>query len=966
MLKTILVPLVLPLLWLFSSGSDNSVARLKQINNSSDKSVARSKQNSPENQGSQTGTLEKMTVAHGSAAMDIDLNRLNGIDSSSKMNSVRFTVSPNSFFTILVFNKDLRGPELGSMALIPQSSASPALDASFNQLVIEKAGWTEPFDLLVRDGKTGFIFFNIEGNLYDYDATAQVLNIKEGRLLVSEEFAAKLGRPTDAGSVVGTISIIATMRPVEITHVVNGEAVSAELPAPLGSLVPGPDVIVGVLPAVQQFGSSGTQVGLAVATDSCNAGAEPLHWFALPNNDHPVIPQNLYRMSGGATNDDRFEQIGQSWLKHAFTALQQDACGLGCQSSGTGTLLGAGCSDPYSASLNASQTSLGSRAWVNPFTGAYPGGSGAGGPRDHTGHSHSGTSHRVVVETSDLNPTLNPGATYYAEAQYVTPHEYAWCQANPGQCNMYNNASYRRFNVTGTTSFSFSPVGSTVQTKPAIVAWTGATSNPLEPAPGVDGVAFVSYKVTNPSPGVWHYEYVVYNQNLDRAIQSFSVPLAPGVTISNLGFHAPPQPAASANDGTAGSAGYSSTPWTPTQTPDSLTWNSETFAQNPNANAIRWGTLYNFRFDSNSPPQTTNATIGFFKTGAPTSIQIQGPSGAGPTPTPTPTPGTGTASFVTTDTTTQGNWNDTYGADGYNIIGDTVNYPAYAQVNPSNNLFWTWEASTTDVRALRKASLADRIAATWYSATSFTINLNLTDAQTHRLALYCVDFDSQGRSQTIEIRDGASNTLLDSRSLTAFTGGRYLVWDITGNVNIAVTSNAGLNAVVSGLFFGPGAAPTPTPTATPTPTPGAGGASFVTTDTTTQGNWNGTYGADGYNIIGDTVNYPAYAQVNPSNNLFWTWEASTTDVRALRKASLVDRIAATWYSTTSFTINLNLTDAQTHRVALYFVDFDSQGRSQTIEIQMAPAIRCWTVVVSPVSPEGAISSGTSRATSTLW
>jgi hypothetical protein len=58
-----------------------------------------------------------------------------------------------------------------------------------------------------------------------------------------------------------------------------------------------------------------------------------------------------------------------------------------------------------------------------------------------------------------------------------------------------------------------------------------------------------------------------------------------------------------------------------------MTWNSETFAQNPNANAIRWGTMYNFRFDSNRPPQTTNATVGFFKTGAPITVQIQAPSG---------------------------------------------------------------------------------------------------------------------------------------------------------------------------------------------------------------------------------------------------------------------------------------------------------------------------------------------------
>ncbi len=130
--------------------------------------------------------------------------------------------------------------------------------------------------------------------------------------------------------------------------------------------------------------------------------------------------------------------------------------------------------------------------------------------------------------------------------------------------------------------------------------------------------------MTNPSAGVWHYEYAVYNQNLDRAIQSFSVPLGCGVTISNLGFHAPPQHPGWTADGTVGNAGYSSTPWTSNQTGTAVTWSSETFAQNQNANAIRWGTLYNFRFDSNSPPRLTNATVGFFKTGAPITVAIQG------------------------------------------------------------------------------------------------------------------------------------------------------------------------------------------------------------------------------------------------------------------------------------------------------------------------------------------------------
>ena len=104
-------------------------------------------------------------------------------------------------------------------------------------------------------------------------------------------------------------------------------------------------------------------------------------WFALPSNDHPFIPQNLYRMSGGAINNERFEQIGQSWGKHAFAAASSDTCGFGCNGVG-GDRLGSGCSDAYGAGLNGGQFGIGSRAWVNPFTGSCPSGNTA---NDHTG-----------------------------------------------------------------------------------------------------------------------------------------------------------------------------------------------------------------------------------------------------------------------------------------------------------------------------------------------------------------------------------------------------------------------------------------------------------------------------------------------------------------------------------------------------------------------------------------------------
>ena len=620
MSKTIVIAFLLLLgLFLFSNETNHSFAGLD-----------------PKAPNGSTGTLEKMIVANGSVAMELDLNRLNktGLRAKKPSTSVlRFEVERDSFFTVLVFNDELRGPTPSTMTLIPQNSALlPAkLNTSVGQLVIENLSWGGQFDLVVRDGKTGFVFFNVEGQQFEYDGNQDLLNIQSGRLLISNEFAAELGRPSEAGAVIGKISITANMRPIEITQFVDGEVKSDTLPAvrnPEAGTVPGPDVVVGDLSGLAQFGSSsGTQVGLAVGTDSCNFGTIDLNWFANPANDHPVIPQNLYRMSGGASNDERFEQVGQSSVKHAFTALRENICNLGCNNVG-GTRLGSGCSDPYSASLN-SGPNLGSRAWINPFTGFYPRNDSATPNNNHTGHVHTGPSHRILTEIADLNTSLNQGATYFAEAQYITPHEYAWCQSNPGQCNMYNNVSYRRYNVSGTGSpFSFSPAAATQRQKAAITAWNGATLVEIRPDPGNDGVGIVGYKVTNPSPGVWHYEYAIYNQNLDRAIQMFSVPIGNGATLSNVGFHAPPQHPGWANDGTLNSAGYSNAAWSQNPTGSNMVWNTETFAANQNANAIRWGTLYNFRFDSNRPPTTVNATVGFFKTGAPITVEIQGPSAA--------------------------------------------------------------------------------------------------------------------------------------------------------------------------------------------------------------------------------------------------------------------------------------------------------------------------------------------------
>ena len=380
------------------------------------------------------------------------------------------------------------------------------------------------------------------------------------------------------------------------------------------------------------------------------------------------------------------------------------------------------------------------------------------------------------------------------------------------------------------------------------------------------------------------------------------------------------------------------------------------------------------------------------------------------------------ASFVGTDTTTQGNWKGVYGSDGYNVIGDTTSYPAYAQVTSAGATAYVWASQSTDPRALLRGITTGRIAATWYSATSFTVDLNLTDGNSHRVALYNLDWDTTARAQRIDILDASSGSVLDSRSVTNFHGGQYLVWTLSGHVTIRITMTAGYNAVLSGLFFDAPASTLPATTTTlasslnpatvgapvtltatvtgSSPTgsvsladggsalsgctslalSGSGNtrtaacttsslaagthslvasysgdsanapsssttlaqvvngaattatASFVGTDTTTQGNWKGVYGSDGYNVIGDTTSYPTYAQVTTAGNSSWVWASQSTDPRALLRGVTTGRIAATWYSATSFTVDLNLTDGNPHRVALYNLDWDTTARAQRIDI----------------------------------
>lgn len=394
----------------------------------------------------------------------------------------------------------------------------------------------------------------------------------------------------------------------------------------------GPDVVVTEIFDTTMFGRAGTfpngTIGIGIATQACNWGDAPVEWFGLPDTNHPMISINMFRMKM-REGSLRFEQIGQSWLKHGFAAAQEAFCApVTCTPFMDMSQLGVGCGDTYLSHQIANPCDVGPRSMIHPFTGVMPAGGnlGAGGgcggnfpSRNHIGHAHNGISHRLQVRDVDLLPGQNVGATYFSEGQYVAPHEFA-----AGNGNQNNNSSYIQVIVdppTGGGFYNFTETGTIFPGEPAINAWPASAQTAIEPAPLIDGRATLAYSVTDLGAGLWHYEYVVYNLNLDRAVGSLSIPVPDGVTVSTIGFHAPLNHAPEPNYDN-----YSNDPWTVVESDGTVTWSTTPFASDPLANAVRFGTAYNFRFDANSPPQAVDATVGLFKTSDSVLAATLGPS----------------------------------------------------------------------------------------------------------------------------------------------------------------------------------------------------------------------------------------------------------------------------------------------------------------------------------------------------
>ncbi len=355
----------------------------------------------------------------------------------------------------------------------------------------------------------------------------------------------------------------------------------------------GPDVIVGDITGAMRYAAVGDISAYSFGATSCNIGTEDALWI-VNTPDHPLVHQAIYRLMNG-----RIEQLGQSWLKHTFGTIDNGICGT-CNGH-LGQVLGVGCSDPYLAGQNGDRTLLGPKWEVNATTGEFP--------YPFSSPPYSGSiARRLQVLTSEIKPSLNPGAVYFAEVQYISADE---AQAGNG----LNNASYRRISFPSPTD---TPVlhDSVVRMEPAISAWKAIDPavtlvNADYPEQGLVARFIVAAKATDLGNGAWEYEYAVRNMNSHRSARAFSVPLAEGAAVTAPDFRDVRYHSGDGIDG----VNFSGTDWTHAAADNRCSWTTQTFAENPNANALRWGTMYNFRFRASVPPITGEARIDLFREG---------------------------------------------------------------------------------------------------------------------------------------------------------------------------------------------------------------------------------------------------------------------------------------------------------------------------------------------------------------
>lgn len=142
----------------------------------------------------------------------------------------------------------------------------------------------------------------------------------------------------------------------------------------------------------------------------------------------------------------------------------------------------------------------------------------------------------------------------------------------------------------------------------------------------------------------------------------------------------------------------------------------------------------------------------------------------------------------------------------------------------------------------------------WESVSNaLAFNLSLPTTELHQVALYLLSWDPLGRHNVnIEISDAKTGKVLDRRDVKDFGDGKYIVYDLAGDLRVKISTKTWLKGVLSGVFIDKSKEKGNENGAT---------AKFLAIDEYTHGNWAGIYGAEGNAIAGTLADLPSFAKM---------------------------------------------------------------------------------------------------------
>lgn len=483
------------------------------------------------------------------------------------------------------------------------------IDFSGFRLIPTKESGSATFRVLANVG-TEFaqpIELNAVQPLIQFNSETQRLELYGFNLSISEPLAAYLGAPELKGYNLGTLSVGGKLRLAAGPKNDPFQEAPYEAPPRATLLDIGICRLYGLNQAGRETIGGVVYNGFAASTTSINHGSGAIAWRsngvgigAVMPIQHPLIGINMFRISGG-----KFEQIGEGWLKHAWLATNSTECPTSCTPSGSGSALGLGCTDTYNSGHNSEYRYLGPKSEVNPYTGVWTAEQSwfTQGANDRirritnsqrmpatstststaVSYTWGATQSRMKVADLDLQV---PSSQFLYEGYYMAGYVHTNNSSGSPMVtaidgNKYNNYQYRfatpTFNGSGWTWAD----NATTNSGPAINAWGDSR---VTGVPRIEGDVITAVKTSDVGGGWYLYDYAVYNLDLDRQLDAFSISVDDSVNVRNITFRDSDKDATNE--------------WTMVRSNGNVRW---TMAASP-ANSLSYARLFNFRFEAQTPP----------------------------------------------------------------------------------------------------------------------------------------------------------------------------------------------------------------------------------------------------------------------------------------------------------------------------------------------------------------------------